>query len=663
MLRTITTALITLGAASSAWAVPVTIDTHDFEAGSWWVYDLSDNSNERFLYDQVATIDATPGHTYYVRVHWEAGFTFTVDANGWVTIDPARDGISATGGQGVVDFLTLPVVVDPGDYQGQWRVQPYARQGSDGPQTIHLVPGISHYNANIGWFNQADQFRVTLAADGTVTTTNPVAATGGSQVLDWHSAPVTIEVGAYGGPHWLRTIHDQVRGTDLTLNLVTGIDYQLAVHGLQTSTVPFHVDAAGQVSSSDPAATAVGSVLQLNSARVDLDTNGFEGEYSTGHALFVGETWRRRGDESKHYVIGKDVALIAPRSARFQVDATGMVSGDAPTSFTYGQNLLQFITSEVTVDPGAYVDGWLPYGQVATDWNPEVYGPQSFTAVHDTAFQLLTGYNWSSAAWVDIDDLGQIDVAPDYLTSGESDGSTLTLTTERIRFEPSDPTVPYTVRLRGRAADVGTTDIDLVAGLEYLVRVGSQQTTFWVDTDDCLVDPAVVSVGGIDIALSCVASDSDGDGIDDDIDNCPAVANADQADLDVDGAGDACDLDDDGDGVDDLVDTCPDVYDPDQSDTDLDGLGDACDDDDDGDGVDDLDDLCPGTGSGATVDAAGCGGEQFVTLTCGTEDDHPNHGQFVSCVAQAGTDAVAAGLWTQQERADIVSGAAQGSWP
>jgi hypothetical protein len=35
--------------------------------------------------------------------------------------------------------------------------------------------------------------------------------------------------------------------------------------------------------------------------------------------------------------------------------------------------------------------------------------------------------------------------------------------------------------------------------------------------------------------------DADGDGVPDDVDNCPSTANADQADVDDDGAGDACD--------------------------------------------------------------------------------------------------------------------------
>lgn len=49
--------------------------------------------------------------------------------------------------------------------------------------------------------------------------------------------------------------------------------------------------------------------------------------------------------------------------------------------------------------------------------------------------------------------------------------------------------------------------------------------------------------------------DADDDGVEDDVDNCPSTANADQADADDDGAGDACDPDDDNDGVGDADDT------------------------------------------------------------------------------------------------------------
>jgi hypothetical protein len=61
-------------------------------------------------------------------------------------------------------------------------------------------------------------------------------------------------------------------------------------------------------------------------------------------------------------------------------------------------------------------------------------------------------------------------------------------------------------------------------------------------------------------------------------DNCPYMYNPDQADLDEDDLGDACDPDVDGDGVLDPSDNCPRDYNPDQEDADRDGIGDVCDD-------------------------------------------------------------------------------------
>jgi len=185
------------------------------------------------------------------------------------------------------------------------------------------------------------------------------------------------------------------------------------------------------------------------------------------------------------------------------------------------------------------------------------------------------------------------------------------------------------------------------------------------DSDD--TDPNTCRDADDDGADDCAPeiTDSDGDGVEDDDDNCVDIPNPSQANLDGDDLGDACDPDVDGDGdlgstdCDDFdplryhsaneicadgvdndcdgltdadddgadcdadgvlngVDNCSLDYNPGQEDLDNDGAGDACDDDDDADGVEDLDDNCPvvanhdqddfdGDGVGDSCDADGDG--------------------------------------------------------
>jgi hypothetical protein len=122
----------------------------------------------------------------------------------------------------------------------------------------------------------------------------------------------------------------------------------------------------------------------------------------------------------------------------------------------------------------------------------------------------------------------------------------------------------------------------------------------------------ILSIGGVPV------SDTDGDGIVDEADNCLDFANADQLDLDDDQLGDACDTDQDGDGVLNALDLCPTIPNPIQTDIDGDQLGDACDDDADGDSVSDLVDNCPGL---FNPDQADSDGDIFGDI-CDEDDDN-----------------------------------------
>lgn len=142
-------------------------------------------------------------------------------------------------------------------------------------------------------------------------------------------------------------------------------------------------------------------------------------------------------------------------------------------------------------------------------------------------------------------------------------------------------------------------------------------------------------------------TDSDQDGVGDNADNCPAVANAIQADQDQDGQGNACDGDDDNDGIDDELDAFP-LDATETIDTDSDGIGNNADPDDDGDGVNDDADAFPlDSTESADTDADGVGdnsdafpdnGDETVDTDSDGVGDNGDNCPSIANAAQTDTD-------------------------
>jgi len=259
------------------------------------------------------------------------------------------------------------------------------------------------------------------------------------------------------------------------------------------------------------------------------------------------------------------------------------------------------VISEVITPPAhgtLLIDGIAPNYRYTPD--PNYFGPDSFTyALGDALGSTQATVTLIVAAVADAPVAGLVAD----LTMNEDSVGTQTVSA-------TDPDGRYLIYLLDAAPTVGRLDLDPLSGSVSFRPptnfVGTVSYSWHATARTLVRDPDtglyvwVAAAGALSSAPDTVSiivvpvnDDDDGDTILDLSDNCPLVSNTDQANLDGDLVGDACDEDLDGDTIVNLEDNCPAAANGDQANADTDPAGDACDLDDDGDGWDDLEDNCP----------------------------------------------------------------------
>ena len=256
----------------------------------------------------------------------------------------------------------------------------------------------------------------------------------------------------------------------------------------------------------------------------------------------------------------------------------------------------------------------------ATDeMDPGVIRPDECAVVAETEIN----NDFDTCNWVLIDDrvvAGEIDGDADAFCFFGEQGQWIVIDIDAVGGEFATGSGLDSTVVMGNLAeplafnddDGDTTDsfisIQLPADDNYYIFVG--------DTDPF--------AGGSGLTYNLILDgDADGDGVRDARDNCPGVANADQADGDNDDAGDACD-------------NCPDDPNADQADGDGDGPGDACDncpedanagqEDHEDDGHGDLCDVCPGVADPGQEDGDQDGHGDACQPVDGAESEPNNDG-------------------------------------
>jgi len=201
-----------------------------------------------------------PGNKYAVHPAGSGRFDFFVDGLGQVT---SYNTEAAVGGQNTLVFNTVPLTIDPVDFDGQTYLSRVTDYFST-PLDLRAVPGVT-YTMHPGGYGQ---FSFDIDANGVVSAQNGISAIGAENYLGLNTVTVNVDPDT-GTLYYINRVTPGVVAGLTTLNLVPGVSYKL-VNG--TGSADFSV--------SEPCAVLPnsldvnGTVFSLNCGVPDFDDDG-----------------------------------------------------------------------------------------------------------------------------------------------------------------------------------------------------------------------------------------------------------------------------------------------------------------------------------------------------------------------------------------------------
>jgi hypothetical protein len=581
-----------------------------------------------------------------------ASVRFTVSAEGLVTpVNDSRGDYSQSidGGPQSLSFKTVAARIDPGAYTGSMRFV-YDTEWY-GARDLHFVKSTA---MSLGF--PYDRLRIEIAADGTITTALPGAATISGTTISLNTSPLHVEPGAYDSTyHVYRRLNEpyHVAGP-MDFAVIRGLRWGIF---LFSNRFVFDVAGDGSLSGRNPATFSYdGTTLRFNNVPITVDPGNFRFAWTT---LFNQSNYP---DRNLRFEGPQTFQLPPGTSWRFRlvevsgwinvtIDDSGRIGSFSPAAAgDVSESTLRLRTVPIAIDPGAYVDRWffLRGASVTEAW----YGPTTFDVVPGLDYRISDPVGGYSPFFSVFEPCA---ASPSIVGTGNADYS---ISCDVGPADGDGDGVPDDADNCADVANPGQVDRDS-DGTGDACDADIDGDGVENQNDNCaeLPNSDQLDVDGDGIGDGC-DSDTDGDSVPDEQDNCIFTSNTDQADSDGDQLGDACDADDDNDGILDASDNCPLVSNPTQSDVDSDAIGDACDADTDGDGVLNEHDVCAESPKSAPVDLRGCTGAQLIDLQC-DRGGFATRGRYVSCVAKVSKTVRDAGLISQRDRARFIREAAK----